>query len=521
MGSSPLLSRARAPTRFDRLQAMKTEPENEPAEDLPDAAGTPPDAAPGSHEDDRGAHDHGDSDHDDAGHDHGEHDHDHAGHDHSHGGVEHDASVEQQGARVAMKITVPAETVTQAVDQVTTIFRQRAKIQGFRRGKAPLQMVRQRFAEEIRENVLEQLLPRHIGHEIKARELKPIQNPVLDDVDFEPGTPLLIKCHFDVEPSLEVSGYTDLAATKAVRPVSEESVEKAVANMREQAAELESIDEGGIELGDYVIVQIELFPRDGKGKKLAEEERFVHVGEERSIPALNAQLEGQAKGSEREFVTELGDSYPNDLLAGKEVSCRVKVQEIKRRRLPAIDDDMARDLGFADLEELRAKTRENYAAHMEEEAQREVSRQLMDQVIAVNPVDVPESLVEARLDHSMQRAAEDLARQGVDPRNSVDWASYRAENRPMAERAVREEILLDSVAEAEGIEVEDAEVIAEVEQHQEGQPPGAAARVTQQMRQDGSFEGLRRAMLRRRALDFVKGHATIETVEASPEAEAE
>lgn len=453
--------------------------------------------------------------------DHGGDDQDRHDHDHDHPPVEHEASAERSGSRVDMKITVSADEVSSTMDTVASMFRRRAKIQGFRRGKAPMGMIRQRFAEEIHENVLDQIIPLHVGHEIKARELKPIHNPILEDVDFEPGTPLLIKVHFDVDPEVEVSGYADLTATKMVRPVSEESVDKAVSNMREQAAKLDSIDEGGIELGDYAIVRIELFPRDGKGKRLAEDERFVHVGEERSIPALNTQLEGLEKGATREFVTELGDSYPSDLLAGKEVSCRIEVQDIKRRQLPAVDDELARDLGFADLEELRAKTRENYAAHLEEEAERDVARQLMDKVIAAHQVDPPESLVDSRLDHSMQRAAQELARQGVDPRNSVDWVSYRAENRPQTERAVTEEILLDGIAKAESISVEDAEVTAEIEKRQEGQPEGAATRVVQQMRQDGSFEGLRRAMTRRRALDFVKGHATIDSVEASPEPETE
>jgi len=465
-------------------------------------------------------HDHDVDDQDHRGHDRGDHDHDHD-HDQIHAPVEHQASAERTGARVDLKITVSADEVSAAMDEVATTFRRRAKIQGFRRGKAPMSMIRQRFAEEIRENGLEQIIPLHVGHEIKARKLKPIHNPILEDVDFEPGTPLLIKVHFDVEPEVEVSGYTKLTATKVMRPVSEESVEKAVSNMREQAAKLDSIDAGGIEPGDYVIVRIELFARDGKGKRLAEDERFVHVGEERSIPALNTQLEGLEKGATREFVTKLGDSYPSDLLAGKEVSCRIAVQDIKRRQLPAVDDDMARDLGFADLEELRAKTREDHAAHLEEEADRDVARQLMDQIIAAHGVEPPESLVDSRLDHSMQRAAEDLVRQGVDPRNSVDWVGYRAENRPHAERTVTEEILLDGIAEAESISVDDTDVVAEIEKHQQGQPEGAATRIVQQMRQDGSFDGLRRAMTRRRALDFVKGHATIDSVEASPESETE
>ena len=472
---------------------------------LPDRPGTAPDSTQ-------------DTDHS-AGHEPHD-DHGHAGHDHGADGVEHEASVDRVGSRVIMEIAIAADEVSEALDEVARAFRKQAKLQGFRRGKAPLGMIKQKFAEEIRENVLDRLIPLHIGHEIKARELKPIHNPRLDDVDFTAGEPLTIKTHFDVEPEVDVSGYKDLAATRTVRPVAEESIDRAVSNMREQAAKLESIEDGGIEPGDYVIARITLFPREGKGKKLAEEERFVRIGEEEAIPALNTQLEGQNKGATREFVTELGASYPNDLLAGKEVTCRVEVQEIKRRHLPAVDDELARDLGFADLEELRAKMRESYTERMQEEADREVARQLMDQVIAANRVDAPESLVDARLDQSMQRTAEDLARQGVDPRESVDWAGYRADNRPHAERAVTEEILLDGIATAEDLSVDDAEVLAEIESHHEGQPEGAGARLAQQMRKEGSFEALRRAMLRRRALDFVKAHATIENVEASPDAEA-
>ena len=479
----------------------------------------------GGHDQGHGGHDHGDHDHDHGGHDHGDHDHDHGGHDHGDhdhdsAAVEHEASMERVGSRVIMEMTIGAEEVSAALDEVARAFRQQAKLQGFRRGKAPLAMIKQKFAEEIRENVLDRLIPLHLGHEIKARDLKPIHNPRLDDVDFSAGAPLKIKVHFDVEPEVEVGGYKNLDATRAVKPVSDEAVEKAVSSMREQAAKLESVDEGGIELGDYVIAKITLFPRDGKGKKLAEEERFVRVGEEQAIPALNTQLEGQEKGGVREFVTELGASYPNDLLAGKEVTCRVEVQDVKRRHLPPVDDELARDLGFADLEELRVKMRDNYNERMEEEADREVTRQLMDQVIAANRIDTPESLVDVRLDQSMQRAAEDLARQGIDPRDSVDWAGYRADNRPHAERAVTEEILLDGIASAEGLEVDDADVLAEIESHHEGQPEGTGARLARQMRKDGSFEALRRAMLRRRALDFVKSHATIENVEASPEPDA-
>ncbi|SVD52702.1 uncharacterized protein METZ01_LOCUS405556, partial [marine metagenome] len=251
-------------------------------------------------------HDHHDHDHD--------HDHDHE-HDHEHPSVEHEAEVDQVGSRITMKIMISAEEASSNIDEVSKIFRERAKMQGFRRGKAPINMIRQRYRDEIRENVLDQLIPLHIGNEIKARGLKPIHNPMLEDVNFEPGQPLTFTAKFDVQPEVEVAGYKNLTASKTVRLVQDKAVDSAVSNMREQAAKLESVEDGGILAGDYAIVKIALFPRDGKGKKLAEEERFVHVGEERSIPSLNTQLEELKKGDTRKFVTKLGESYPNDLLA--------------------------------------------------------------------------------------------------------------------------------------------------------------------------------------------------------------
>ena len=453
-----------------------------------------------------------------------EHDHDHGhdpGHDHD-PGVRHEADVETAGSRVTMNVTVDADTVTSNVQEVARIFRQRAKLPGFRRGKTPMSMIRQRFKEEIREHVLEHMIPRHVAAEIDARGLKPLHNPILDKVDFDPEEPLVFTVHFDVELELEAAGYKDLAATKTIYPVTDDAVDKAVGNMREEAAKLESIDEGETaRANDYVRISISIFPRDGKGKKLAEEDRYVHVGHEEAIPGLNSQLEGLKVGDTREFVTELGAPYPNHLLAGKEVTCRLEVSEVKRRHLPDIDDEFARDLGAADLEELRAKTREDFARHLEDEAERDVERQLLDRVLEVNPVDAPESMVEVRLDQAVRRAAEDLARQGIDPRHSIDWTSFRADNRPGAQRAVAEELLLDSIAAAEEIEVDDAEVVAEIKSHQEGHPGGTSAAVVQQMRKEGSFEALRKALVRRGALDFVKQHATIETVEGTPDVASE
>ncbi|HJN48669.1 MAG TPA: trigger factor family protein, partial [Acidobacteriota bacterium] len=168
-------------------------------------------------------------------HDHHDHDHDHE-HDHEHPNVEHEAEVDQVGSRVTMKIMISAEEASSNIDEVSKIFQERAKMQGFRRGKAPINMIRQRYRDEIRENVLDQLIPLHIGNEIKARELKPIHNPMLEDVNFEPGHPLTFTAKFDVQPEVEIAGYKNLTASKTVRLVEDKAVDSAVSNMREQAA---------------------------------------------------------------------------------------------------------------------------------------------------------------------------------------------------------------------------------------------------------------------------------------------
>jgi trigger factor len=377
-------------------------------------------------------------------------------------------------------------------------------------------MVRQRYKEEIREHVLDQMIPEYVSAELRSRDLEPIHTPLLDNVDFDIDKHLLFTVHFDVTPEFEVDGYKGLKASRTEPEVSEEAVENALSELRERAAKVEPVDdESGAALNDFLAVSISLFPKDGKGKRLAEEERYVHLGNEQAIPGLNSQLEGLKAGDSREFVTRLGDAYPNDLLAGKEVTCRVEVTDVKRRHLPAVDDELAKDLGLESLDEMREKVRQDISEHMQQEADSDVIRQLLDQVLEANPFEAPESMIEARLDRVVQRAAEDLARQGMDPREGVDWARFRADNRIPAERAVKEELILDEIVKAESLTVDDDAVLAEIERLQGGSEASTAA-IAAQMRKEGSFDAMRRMMARQGALEYLKSHATIESVAGSP-----
>lgn len=426
----------------------------------------------------------------------------------------HEATHSHEGVRHTLQIVVPAEAMEERVGKVAQAFRAHARLQGFRKGKAPLSMVRRQYRDEIRQRVLDDTLPEYLGLELEARKLSPLGSPELTTVEFEPGGALAFSVQFDTAPEVTV-GALDFQATRPKVEVTDEMVTEALDELRDRFAGLEpAAEDARAEEGLYARCEIALLPRDGKGKRLAEENRFVHVGHEQALPGLNEELPGMAAGESKEFVTTVAEGYPNDLVAGKEVLCRVVLEELKARKLPEIDDDFAADLGADDLATLRDRVREDIAADLERRAERKVETDLLEQLRLANPVEVPASLVEKRLDEMVRRLAQDLAQQGIDPRGALDWNRFREENRSGAEASLAEEMLLDKIAEDHGVEVDDETVEAEITRQWEAREGGKTrplASVVQQMRKDGSFGGLRLSMQRRSALDHLKAHATIGT----------
>ena len=426
--------------------------------------------------------------------------------------IDHKAEYSRNGIHHTLQLVVSAETMRQRLDATAQAFRENARLAGFRRGKAPLSMVAQQFGDQIRQRVLDNAIPEFVRIELEERDLRPLDTPALSEVEFRPDESLMFTVSFDTAPEVIVAN-TDLSATRSRPELTDEMVDEALANLRERAASLApaSADES-ISAGKYARCEIALFAKDGKGRKLLEENRYVHVGQERAIPGLNSQLEDLTVGEERTFVTELADDYPNSLLGGKEVRCRVQVTEIKSRQLPTIDDDFAKDLGFDDLDELRIKVSKDLRKSLEAKTEREVEQQLLDQLRKKNPVEVPGSLIERRLDEMSQRFASDLAQQGVDPREAVNWAEFRAESRERACDGIAEDLLLDQIAEDEQLVVDDEAVTGEIRSqlaHSEGGNKQSLPAVVQQMRKEGAFEGLRKTIRRRFALDHLQDHATI------------
>jgi len=419
----------------------------------------------------------------------------------------------QDGVRHTLRIVVPAADMAERVDAATQAYRSRAKMPGFRPGKAPLSMVRQQFGKDIRKHVLDHMLPEVLSGELEARELHPLDSPELADVQFEPGSDLDFTVRFDTAPNVEIHN-TDLHATRPAVEVTDEMIDEALGQLRDRGGRLVPASDDPAAEDMFARCEITILPKDGKGKKLAEEDRFVRVGHESAIPGLNEQLPGMHEGEDREFVTTLGDQYPNAILAGKDVLCRVVLAELKRRQLPELDDDFAKDLGEGDLGALRTRVTEDIQANLDNNADRAVQDQLLETLRDANPVDVPESLIERRLDEMSRRFANDLAQQGIDPRKALDWEVFRREQRGTASNSIAEEMLLDRHAKDQEIEVDDDAVEQEIRQQveqSEGGKERPVASLVRQMRKEGSFDGLRITLRRRLALDHLRAHATIES----------
>jgi len=418
----------------------------------------------------------------------------------------------QDGVRHTLRIVVPAADMTERVDAATKAYRTNAKMPGFRPGKAPLSMVRQQYGKDIRKHVLDHMLPEVLSGELEARELHPLDSPELADVQFEPGTDLDFTVRFDTAPNVEISN-TELTASRPAVEVTDEMIDEALGQLRDRGGRLVTAGDDPAAEDMFARCEIALLPTDGKGKKLAEEDRFVRVGHESAIPGLNDELPGMREGEEREFLTTLGEQYPNAILAGKEVLCRIVLAELKVRQLPDVDDDFAKDLGEEDLEALRGRVAEDIKGNLDNNADRAVQDQLLESLRLANPVDVPESLIERRLDEMSRRFANDLAQQGIDPRQALDWEAFRKEQRGTAANSIAEEMLLDRHAKDQEIEVEDDAVEEEIRrqvEQSEGGNERPVASLIQQMRKEGSFDGLRITLRRRLALDHLRDHATID-----------
>lgn len=411
-----------------------------------------------------------------------------------------------EGSKHALEITVPAEEVAQETERVIAGIQKKVRLPGFRPGKAPASLVRTRFQNEIRQDVLENLVPRYFRKAVEQDNLQVVGTPDVREVHLEPGEPLRFKAEFEVAPVVDLQEYRELSVGYRDPEVTDEDIAKRLDEIREQKAEYVNIDPRPVEDGDYAVVSLKSVA--GAEKPMERDEMMLHIGDADTMPAFSENLRGMSPDEEKEFDVTYPEDSGNSDLAGRTVRFLVHLKGLRRKELPELNDDFARDLGdYQSFEELREAVRKALLADREQAAQREAKEELINKLVETHEFPVPEAYINRQIEIQMERQLRDLAGAGVDVRSlKLDWEKVKENQRPKAVHDVKASLVLDKIAERESIEATRDEVDRELQRIARQQREPVAA-VRMKLEKDGTVARIAGHIRTEKTLSFLFEHA--------------
>jgi len=421
--------------------------------------------------------------------------------------------VDVNETRRDLSIEVPSDVVDEAIGHAAAKLGKQARIPGFRPGKVPSNVIRQRFKPQIMQDVAEHLISKAVGDALVEKGVEPIATPDIKDLVLEEGKPLTFKASFDVVPSFDPGDLSTIEATEPSRAVEDDAVNQSLERIRERNARYEAVESGAVEAGHTVVLGLERRGTDKEGKQGdvdKHEQVNIELGAPSNPPGFDAEVIGMTPGSSKSFTITYPEDYTIPELAGGKVDYTVNLKEIKKRVVPALDDELAKDLGdFASLEELRTRVREDLEHEAMHAAERQVRQDVLKQLAARVPFPVPESLVEREIDRRLEDFARRLMDQRIDPRQAnIDWNAFREGQRGPATEAVGSAIVLDEVAKRDQITVTDEDLEAELQRYAE-QTGHNVASIRARLQKDGELGRLAAGLRREKAIAHVLSKASI------------
>ena len=417
--------------------------------------------------------------------------------------------VEEGSSLRHLDVELETERLAEEYEKGVARLRRTVKLPGFRKGKIPAEVIRRKFHSDVLSQAVQDLVSHTLAEALKERELYPLGDPRISDLESELGKPVKFRASFEVMPRVEASDYRDLEATERKTEVTEEQVDAGVEQLREQNARFDPVEGRGAQDHDFVMGDLTETGPDG-GEPRKHEGVTIEVGSEAYHAKLHEALQGAEAGADVSFTAAFPAEHQDPERAGKTFEASFLVHEVKEKVLPEADDELAKDLGdFDTLDEVRAELRKQGEARAKHDDEQDLRGQLLDQLVAKNPFDPPSSLVDYEVESRLQSAAQDLQRRGIDPAQAgVDWNALRTEQRASAEAAVKATLLLDSIVEQESIEETEEELSAEIGRAAEALQKGPEA-VRAQMMKDGTLDRIRSRLRREKAVDFIKSHAKL------------
>jgi trigger factor len=420
-------------------------------------------------------------------------------------------TTKESATKREIEVEIPVEDVNRQTESLIQKYQKVARIPGFRRGHVPASIIRQRFSEEIKTDMVEALIPRFFRQEAERLSLHPISQPRVTDLHLHDGQPLRFKAAFEVLPEIKLEGYKDLRADKPEIAVSEEDVEKALTDLRERQAAFNPVEGRALADGDFAQVSLDGHPKSdgtepkGDGQPVHMDEVLVEIAGGNTMPEFTEHLRGANPGDERTFDVSYPDDTQDKRLAGKTFSYAVKVQAVKQKSLPELNDEFAKSLGeFQTIDDLRKAVRENIEAERKHEAQLAAKEKLVGELIQRNDFEVPDSLVEQQIDIRLERGLRALAAQGLtaEQMKKMDLNRLRVGQRDQAVHDVKAALLLERVAEEENVQVSDEELNHELEALAR-QSKQTSEAVRARLTQDGGLDRIRNRIRNEKTLEFL------------------
>jgi len=417
--------------------------------------------------------------------------------------------------RKELDLEIPAEEVSKATEKVAKELARIARVPGFRPGKAPISLIKRRFADDIKGEVLQTLVPEHVEKAVAEQKLTPVSQPQVDKLDFKEGQPLKFRASFEVLPEFALGNYKNLEIEVPEMTITDESVASTLAEMQQRAATFAPVEGRAVQDGDFVQIKL-LGTPDGGGDPLQAESVLCHVGAEETMEPFNTNLRGANVGDHKNFDVEYPADYPDAKLSGKKFHYAVDVLGIKNKKLPELNNEFAKDVSDATtLDELKKKVRDGLEHERDHRLQELRREKILAELVKLHDFPVPDSLVEHQMDVRLERVVRSLAQQGVDPRAvNVDWVSLRRRQEDRARDDVKAELVIDRIASEEKIDAGEEELRHELE-HMAGHSGESTEAIRARLTKQGALDRMKAKLRSDKTVDWLAQNAHVKTVAAA------
>ena len=405
-------------------------------------------------------------------------------------------------------IEIPSDVVDAEINKIARGYSRQARLPGFRPGKVPATIVKQRFKDQILHDVMHGLIPRAVEEALQERGIEPVDTPNIKDVVLEEGQPLKFTAAVETVPPFDPGDLGTLTATRPSAAITDAAVDQMLERLRERAAKFEAVEGRAIAEGDTAVVDIDRNDTDGEPDR--HESVSIEIGGAANPPGFDANLIGMSPGEQKTFTVHFPADYAVKEMADTDVTYTVAVKDVRRKVLPELDDELAKDLGaFESLAALRDRVRADLEEEARDSATRQIRSTVLKQLSERVTFDLPTSLVEREIDRRLEEFARQLMQQNVDPRQAgIDWAQFREAQRDPARAAVASALVLDEIARRENITVTGEDVDKEVERFAVRAGRTAAA-LRAQLEKEGGLARLQAGLRREKAVDLALSHARI------------